>query len=219
MLQISEPQFRLLTQNAKLLSGSKDKPKVLETQDNLIIKLFHPRKLFTSAKFYSHARRFKKNSERLLKAGIHSVAVQNILRCPSQNADIAVYEKVKGDAVREQVDKGNNDILHRLPHYLAELHQKGVFFRGIHLGNLIIQPNDSFCIIDHVGLKVKSRPLNLWQRARNLRHLLLDRNDHHIFKTFGYQHFITQYLQSLQLCKFKTQLLQFFIHKEFKKVL
>lgn len=196
---ITKTQFQNWCHRSKVLVKEPKGVKVLETPEEHIIKIFMPRKSFSSAKLWPHALRFARNAKRLQARGVSSITIKKICYCWEKDFHIAVYPKLPGDEVRQLVHSGNTTILEKLPAYLADLHAQGIFFRGIHLGNVLLQTNGEFSLIDIVDVRFKRNGLNAWQCARNIAHLLSDKNDQHIFTQQAINDFITAYLEHSQL--------------------
>ncbi|MFX6035930.1 toluene tolerance protein, partial [Acinetobacter baumannii] len=66
-----------------------------------------------------------------------------------------------GDAVRTQLGE-----------LIAALHAKGVYFRSLHLGNVVRTPEGRMGLIDIADLRVQRSALSAAQRIRNFKHLL-----------------------------------------------
>jgi len=59
-----------------------------------------------------------------------------------------------------------------LAQFIAQLHEHGIYFRSLHPGNVVLQPDGTFGLIDILDCSFRwfGRPLNRWQRERNFRH-------------------------------------------------
>ncbi|HZJ92281.1 MAG TPA: toluene tolerance protein, partial [Thiopseudomonas sp.] len=53
----------------------------------------------------------------------------------------------------------------------------GVYFRSIHLGNVVLTPECELGLIDISDMKIFRRPLSKWQRKRNFEHMVRDERD------------------------------------------
>lgn len=51
------------------------------------------------------------------------------------------------------------------------LHRKGIYFRSLHLGNVILTPNGEFGLIDFSDMRIYPWPLPKFMRVRNIRRL------------------------------------------------
>ena len=90
-------------------------------------------------------------------------------------------------------------IAQKLAAFIARLHNRDVYFRSIHFGNILITPDNSFGLIDIADMKIKSHSLNIGRRIRNFHHLTrydIDRNSLKQQKEI----FIREYLK---ICNFQ----------------
>lgn len=198
----------ILAQSQVLLSGKRG-PRLLMTQDGCIIKLFPQRKWLSSNRLIPYANRFVKNAERLAQLDIASVQPIAHGKIKGTSTHFVKYEKLPGQDVRDILQNGSSiNILGKIAHFVGRLHQQGVFFRGIHLGNILQQPNDAFALIDITSVKFKSKPLSLRCRKRNLQHLLDYTEDKPFFDKFGITQFLLQYFEQTDLTPAVQQRLQ-----------
>src|SRR5690606_7954122 len=58
----------------------------------------------------------------------------------------------------------------QLGEFIARLHQQGVMFRSLHLGNILLDDDGQLGLIDIADMRCWPWPLNRWQRARNFVH-------------------------------------------------
>ena len=86
------------------------------------------------------------------------------------------------------------------------LHEKGILFRSIHLGNILVLENGGFGLIDIADMSLQRRPLGLFKRARNFRHLLHDRADQNSLEQYGYERFLRQYETDASIRGFRRRL-------------
>ena len=89
------------------------------------------------------------------------------------------YEAVQGSTLRD-LTKDISDprlLLESFGVFLAELHRKGIYFRSIHFGNVVLQETGEFGLIDIADLRFFGRPLSEYQRERNFKHLLRPKED------------------------------------------
>lgn len=194
-IPISSAEFDRLRKDARVLEMDLRGEKVLLTPDKYIIKLFYPRRRFTSATIYPYALRFWNNAQKLHKKGIPTVTCEQ-LRYDKQNSrHIITYPLLAGATLRDILEKSpnSNDYLTRLSAFLAKLHEKGILFRSIHLGNILVLENGGFGLIDLADMSIQRRPLGLFKRARNFRHLLHDQKDRNSLEQYGYERFLNQY--------------------------
>ena len=195
---ISTAEFRQLRDGARLLERDYRGEKVLLTPDNHIIKLFYPRRRFTSARIYPYARRFCNNARQLREKGIISVHCEQLRHDRANRRHLITYALLPGTTLRNRLREAGNrdDYLDKLASYMVTLHAKGILFRSIHLGNILVLENGDYGLIDIADMGIQQRSLGLRKRARNFRHLLHDKEDREQFGSYGYKRFIKQYEQA-----------------------
>lgn len=151
-------------------------PKVLRTPGGLMCKLFRRKRALSSALWRPYALRFARNAAGLSGRGVPSVRVLRVWHCPAQARHVVAYEFVPGTTLRERAAQAPLDAAqwHRLGEFIAVLHRRGVYFRSLHLGNVVLRPQGDFALIDVADLRLRTLPLGVRWRARNIRHLLRD---------------------------------------------
>ncbi|MCK5383282.1 MAG: toluene tolerance protein, partial [Gammaproteobacteria bacterium] len=192
---ISAAEFRQLRAGARLLERDYRGEKVLLTPDNHIIKLFYPRRRFTSARIYPYAHRFCNNARQLREKGIITVHCEQLRYDRTNRRHLITYPLLPGTTLRSTLNEVNNreDYLEKLASYLATLHAKGILFRSVHLGNILVLENGDYGLIDVADMTIQPGPLGLRKRARNFRHLLHDREDREQLDSYGYGRFLEHY--------------------------
>ena len=207
---ISATEFERLSAGARVLERDKRGDKVLLTPDDHIIKLFYPRRRFTSARLYPYACRFCKNARRLQAKGVITVQCEQLRYDRQHGRHLIRYPLLPGDTLRDHLAShpDRDDLLTGLAAFLAELHSKGILFRSIHLGNILVLENDTFGLIDIADMSIQQRPLGLWQRARNFRHLLHDRRDRDVLEQYGYDRLLQNYEAAAGIRGYRSTLLR-----------
>ena len=195
---ISTAEFKKLRDGARLLERDYRGEKVLLTPDKHIIKLFYPRRRFTSARIYPYAYRFCNNARQLREKGIITVNCEQLRHDRANRRHLVTYSLLPGTTLRNRLNEsGNRDAyLEKLASYLVTLHAKGILFRSIHLGNILVLENGDYGLIDIADMSIQHGALGLRKRARNFRHLLHDKEDREQLGNYGYQRFIEQYEQA-----------------------
>jgi hypothetical protein len=207
---ISSAEFEQLRAGARVLEFDERGEKVLLTPDNRIIKLFYPRRRITSARIYPYAYRFWNNARRLSNKGITTIQCEQLRHDKTHQRYLITYPLLPGTTLRDCLAATTNgdDLLESLAAYLATIHTKGILFRSIHLGNILVLEDDSFGLIDVADMSIQNRPLGLFKRARNFRHLLHDRADRERLSRYGYGRFLDQYEAAAGIDGFRSSLLQ-----------
>jgi hypothetical protein len=192
---ISAAEFEQLRAGARLLERDYRGEKVLLTPDNRIIKLFYPRRKLTSARIYPYAHRFWNNASQLRKKGIITIHCEQLRYDRQNRRHLISYPLLPGTTLRDHLAATGNaaDYLDKLATWLATLHAKGILFRSIHLGTILVLDNGDYGLIDVADMSIQQRPLGLLKRARNFRHLLHDRSDREQLREYGYGRLLENY--------------------------
>ncbi len=205
MKSFSLDEYEALVARSVVLEQDRRGLKVLQTSDGLIVKFFRRKRLFSSALLKSYALRFVDNSRSLKQLGIRSVDVVDVRYCKSIKRGMVFYQPIPGQTLRSvlQSRTGRDEAMARFISFFAELHDKGVLFRSIHLNNVIVEEGlERMGLIDIADLKIAARSLSRKLRMRNFKHLTRYKADQEAIKTFGVERFIDLYLAASQLPSF-----------------
>jgi hypothetical protein len=207
---ISAVEFEQLRTGARLLERDWRGEKVLLTPDNHIIKLFYPRRRISSARIYPYAYRFWNNARQLREKGIITVHCEQLRHDRQNRRYLITYPLLPGTTLRERLAEVSNsdDYLDKLATWLVTLHAKGVLFRSIHLGNILVLENGDYGLIDVADMSIRQRPLGLIKRARNFRHLLHDRRDRERLGKYGYDRLLDNYERAAGISGYRRTLLR-----------
>lgn len=169
---ISHQQFLELRGSAEVLEQDSHGEKVLRLADGNILKLFRRKRLLSSALWYPYARRFVDNANALRKRGIIVPEVIALYRIPEISRDAIHYHPVPGQTLRQHFRANptpDNLITLResVTRFILSLFAQGVYFRSLHLGNIVLQPDGCLALIDISDLKCRSRPLSAYMRKRS----------------------------------------------------
>jgi hypothetical protein len=202
METLTAEQYKELCSNAEIVQKDAYGPKVLRLADGQMVKIFRRKSFFSSALFRPYAGRFRKNAYRLSELGIRTVRVNRLCRCPSPARHLVFYQPVRGITLRDFLTENpaNVSILEDFAAYLAELHAKGIYFRSIHFGNVIVLPDSAgFALIDVADLSFRPAPLDFKLSLRNFRHFLRYREDCTSLETFGPARFVSVFARNAGL--------------------
>lgn len=180
MRPISSDQYQQLRSGAKVIEADSHGDKVLLLADGSILKLFRRKRLLTSALLWPYARRFASNARKLTQLGIPTPEVLALYRLREPARHLVHYRPLPGVTLRQMRCEGlpcPARLFDQLGAFVARLHQKGVYFRSIHLGNIVLTPDQRLGLIDLADLKTRDRPLGSALRLRNFRHMLRDAED------------------------------------------
>lgn len=206
---ITIADYNALVRQSDILLTGKRGPRLLATCDNQLVKLFPARKLMSSNRLIPYAKRFVANAIKLQQRNIVTVQPTRygkILGTPSYYVQ---YPKLAGKDMRALINEGSQiNLLAEIAIFIATLHRLGIFFRGIHLANLLRLENKQIALLDITSVKFKSKPLSLDQRKRNILHLLNNLDDQPIFIKFGIHKFLECYFLAADLTEKRQNKLQ-----------
>lgn len=173
--RLKQPALQTLTANARVIEEDGLGPKVLRLVDESFLKLFRPRRWYTSGSFNAYSERFAVNSERLRNMGFPTPQILDLYRLEDGSSAVH-YTPLPGSTLR-QVLQGitapdvRNALVERFGKFMAQLHEHGVYFRSLHLGNVLVLEDGEFGLIDVADLRIYPSSLSLSLRQRNLRHM------------------------------------------------
>jgi len=185
MNSISKEEYQQLIKGAEIIEQDSFGIKVLETKNNEMIKLFRRKRLFSTALLKPYAVRFVDNAKKLHSLGIPTINIKQLLWCPSIKRHIVVYEKLEGALLREALTKEQEKpakLFQNFGAFIADLHEKGGYFRSAHLNNILLLPNGTFGLIDISDMQIKHQSLNINLRQRNFEHILCYQEDKDLFR-------------------------------------
>lgn len=174
--------------------------KILLTPDLKIIKFFRLKNRFSSALFNPYTLRFLRNSLILKKRGVTSVSVEAVYDIPGIKRQIIIYPMLHGTVLREALPacssaESRAELLERFAAFIATLHNKGILFRSVHFGNILVSATGDFALIDVADIRFnRFSGLLPWQRIRNFRHMFRYSQDRKFLAEFD-QRFINVYLK------------------------
>ena len=158
--------------HAAILERDAHGDKVLQLSNGLILKLFRDKGFFSRGHWLPLSARFARNARALIARNIPTMRIQCLYQLPWSGHCAVLYEPLPGTMLR---DIGKNGALtpavaRQLGEFIAQLHQQGVMFRSLHMGNILIGDNGRLGLIDIADMRCRPWPLNRWQRARNFAH-------------------------------------------------
>ncbi|SDF89275.1 polymerase [Phytopseudomonas seleniipraecipitans] len=176
MKRIEPAQLDTLLDNAKTIEEDGLGIKVAQLQGGEFLKLYRRKRLLSSDLWDLPAQRFADNANGLLRLGITAPTVLEVLIINERRLSAVRYQPLPGDTLRNHLRKStpeerSRDVM-RFGTFLGELHESGVYFRSLHLGNVLLLPDGCFGLIDLSDMKLERNALAPWKRRRNLQHIL-----------------------------------------------
>ncbi|MCG6577087.1 toluene tolerance protein [Pseudomonas sp. AF32] len=169
------PQAALnqLIEGASILEADSYGPKVYLLQDGNILKLFRRKRLFSSALLRPYSTRFIRNAARLRQLGVPTLDVLAFYKLPTPGMTAVLYRPLPGKTLRQISNQENfswQPALPALVELIRSLHASGVYFRSLHLGNIVVTPENELGLIDVADMRFLRSPLPRYLARRNLQH-------------------------------------------------
>lgn len=195
-------EYQQLISMSEVLEKDGHGLKVLKTPEGLIVKIFRRKRLVSSALIKSYAERFVENARKLKSLGFNTVDIVDLYYCREIKRALVFYDPLPGETLRATLQNQghNDDLMERFIKLLAQMHEKGVFFRSCHFNNIIVTNSmDSLGLIDISDMRIWPKRLSLDRRMRNFRHLTRYASDRESISAFGADNFVDVYCKSCQL--------------------
>jgi len=208
MEKVSSTQYAELISSCTVLEKDGYGEKVLLSDSGQIIKIFRRKRLLSGALFFPYAQRFIANAQRLRRLNIATVDVLRCGHCNNPARDLVWYQPLAGVTLRDYCRSHDPvNLAETLAQFVATLHHKGILFRSLHWGNIIVSADQTLGLIDIADLRFYRRALTLTQRQRNFRHMLRYAIDREFFTQIAAQ-FWTSYVAAAHLPAAASQQLQ-----------
>ena len=173
--RLPDAAFNTLKAHAQVIEEDGLGPKVLRLDNGNFLKLFRERRCYTSGSFNPYSERFAVNSERLQAMGIPAPTILDLYQL-NDGSTAVLYQPLPGQTLRQVMQSMGSPavrqaLVERFGKFLALLHDKGVYFRSLHLGNVLLMDDGEFALIDIADMRIFPSPLRNALRQRNLRHM------------------------------------------------
>lgn len=170
---LTPPDFERIRVGAEILGEDPRGIKVLKLGNGDVLKIFRIRNRISGAYLFSYARRFLRNARRLQKLTIPTVHIKQLFHFSSSSNTAVLYEPLPGETLKTMAYAGNLDenICADLGKFIARLHDSGVHFRSLHLGNIVLTTSGELGLIDISDMSIYPWKLMTNTRIRNFRHL------------------------------------------------
>lgn len=150
-------------------------PKVLALADGSFLKIFYTRRRPFLARLFPYAERFAKNLAMLRDSGFSAPElIETFWLDKSRGLSGCLYRPLPGVSI-ESIFRADPSLvrqhLSELAKFIKRLHKEGIYFRSLHIGNIILLPDGSFGLIDVLDLQKRPRPLGRNLINRNFDHL------------------------------------------------
>ena len=157
MKKLTKQEYQVLREGATVIESDPFGEKVLLLSDGTYLKLFRARHLLSLARIYPYSKRFIRNAQKLLRIPcIHLTAVH--------------YSPLTGKTLKKLGDNIDLILINKLGRFIRELHEQGIHFRSLHMGNIVVTPENRLGLIDIANMKIYHKPLDRELRLRNFQH-------------------------------------------------
>jgi hypothetical protein len=182
--RLSEAALNQLIVGANVLEADSYGAKVYRLQDGNILKLFRRKRWFSSALLRPYSRRFIDNAVQLEKLGVPTLKVVSYYTLDQPGMTAVLYQPLPGQTLRQLAQAPGFSWTQALPALIGlirELHRSGIYFRSLHLGNIVVTPNEQLGLIDVADMRFFKAPLSPSLKKRNLQHFAryIDRENLH----------------------------------------
>lgn len=180
--KLNNDRLASLTANAQVLEEDSLGPKVYRLANGDFLKLFRRKRLISSALLVPYSDRFWRNATRLTGLGIPTLTPLELYRLEDASLSAVLYRPLQGRTLKDiYLDEPDafGKHLQTLIDFIRALHRRGIYFRSLHLGNIVLTPEGTLGLIDIADLSFQRRPLSKSKAKRNLAHFsrLLDNLD------------------------------------------
>jgi serine/threonine protein kinase len=150
-------------------------PKVVVLDNKSFLKIFYTRRHPLLARIFPFAKKFARNVELLNQINIPTLEVSEAFWLSKHNGLTGcIYRPLPGKTL-EQIYYESPDALRahipKLAEFIKGLHEKGIYFRSLHLGNIVLTPNGHLGLIDVLDLKKHKKNLSKRLAKRNFNHI------------------------------------------------
>ncbi|WNF46341.1 toluene tolerance protein [Pseudomonas sp. SG20056] len=172
---VTAKEFQDWLSHGEVLEKDSHGPKVVRLSSGQLLKIFRSRRLPLLARLRPEAVRFDDRAKRLQTLGIQTpIICETCWIDRSKLVSACLYEPLVGqplDRIFLDSRAQFNLLLPQLAAYIYRLHQRGIYFRSLHLGNILRTPDNDFGLIDFLDIRFKNRPLGRMLIRRNFQHL------------------------------------------------
>nr|WP_319299150.1 toluene tolerance protein [Stutzerimonas xanthomarina] len=171
--KLTEADLAVMVSKSCILEQDSHGPKVYQLRDGNILKLFRRKRLLSSALLRPHSVRFCRNAEKLQTLGIPTLEPMKLYRLDDSTWTAVLYRPLPGRTLSQIVREKPAlwpELKPRVSAFFQKLHHLGIYFRSLHLGNIVLTPEQALGLIDIADLQIRRRPLSRHLIRRNKAH-------------------------------------------------
>lgn len=159
--RLAQADLDKMIEGAKILEKDSYGPKVYLLTDGNILKLFRRKRLFSSALFRPYSKRFIDNVAQLQQRGIPTLSVLAFFQLAAPGMTAVLYRPLPGETLRQISNREGFEWeanLGPLVALIRRLHGAGIYFRSLHLGNIVVTPDNEMGLIDVADIALPACP-------------------------------------------------------------
>lgn len=171
--KLSNDQLAILIDGANVLEEDSLGPKVYKLSNGSFLKLFRRKRLLSSALINPYSYRFWRNAIRLTELGIPTLTPLELYKLADSSLSAVLYRPLEGKTLKDIYLSNPSNFEKYLPglvEFIRHLHRNGIYFRSLHLGNIVLTPQGTLGLIDIADLRFQHRRLSKAKARRNLAH-------------------------------------------------
>lgn len=171
--RLSKAALDQMIVGASVLEADSYGAKVYRLQGGNILKLFRRKRWFSSALLRPYSKRFIDNAVQLEKLGVPTLKVVHFYDLEQPGMTAVLYQPLPGETLRQLARAPGFSWAQALPALIGlirELHRSGVYFRSLHLGNIVVTPDKTLGLIDIADMRFFKAPLSESLKKRNVQH-------------------------------------------------
>lgn len=193
---LSEPEYRALIDGGKVVEQDANGSMVTFLADGTVLKIFPKKPFLSSDTLRPYATRFVRNAAKLHAQDVWTVTILDQFKVKHMGAMAVHYEPIPGETLRSLGARTDDcpTLVSKFAKFIARLHDQGIYFRAIHLANVIVGEDYKMGLIDMDDLWTKKRPLNFNERLRNLGKTYRYPEDVEFLRSPGESFYIDTYL-------------------------
>ncbi|WP_067587861.1 hypothetical protein [Endozoicomonas ascidiicola] len=185
MQTLSEIEFNELRQGGRVIESDGHGEKVIQLPDESYLKLFRRKHLISSELLKPYAQRFADNAAALIQLCVPTVDISGVYNVPAIQRKVVHYEPLQGDVLRSYLKSSSpserEQLAIELGQFIATLHDSGVYFRSLHMGNIVRTVDRGLGLIDIADMRCLNRPFKDSERLRNFQHMIRYSEDMMLF--------------------------------------
>lgn len=211
MKRITSAHIDQLCATGQVLARDNNFIRAVRAADGAIWKCFRVKSFPSSAAIWPYAKRFVRSARKLSERGVATVRVRDQYIIEDQRRHVVVYDELPGVVLRDALTAAERDpeqynkLFCDFARFIAQLHARGVYFRSMHFGNVLVLPESSpqdehtFGLIDVTETHFSPLSLTMWRRARNFKPVTSYETDRSAIAHFGGERFLNAYLDAANL--------------------